>query len=105
MPALRRKSGVGDYGAVVSIQRRGLVRDGLWWEKVRWRRRRQSRQARHGIKRSREQRERFGEHGSSFQRYEREQREEAREEVAVLNEVLPLEFESFQVAPKCSAEF
>src|SRR6266436_1244655 len=111
MPALRWKSRIGDHRAVVSIQRRGLVRDGLWWKKARRRRRRQSRQARHGNKRSREQRERFGEHrigeqGSSFQRYEREQREEAREEeVAVLNEVLPLEFESFQVAPKCSAEF
>src|ERR1700719_363568 len=106
MPTLRRKSGVSDYGPVVSIQRRGWVRDGLWWEKVHWRRRRQRRQARHGNKRSREQRERFGEHGIDFQRYEREQRKETREEeVAVLNKMLQLEFESFQVTAKRSAEF
>src|SRR6266576_3946472 len=107
MPPLRRKSRIGDHRAVDSIQRRRLVRDGLWWKKVHWRRRRQqSRQARRGNKRSREQRERIGEHGSGFQRCEREQRKKVREEkVAVLNEVLHLEFESFQVTAKRGAEF
>src|ERR1700682_4859787 len=104
MPPLRRQSRIGDHGAVVSIQRRGLVCDGLWRKKTGWRRRRQSRQARHGNKRSREQRERFGEQGRGFQRCEREQRKEAREEKVVL-EVLSLEFKSFQVAAKRGAEF
>src|SRR5712664_2562209 len=78
MPPLRRQSRIGDHRAVDSIQRRGLVCDGLRREKARFRRRRQSRQARHGNKRSREQRERVGEQGRSFQGFEREQRKETR---------------------------
>src|SRR5882762_7854476 len=104
MPPLWRQSRIGDYRPVVSIQRRGLVRDGLWRKKIQWRRRRQSRQACHGNKRSRQKRERFGEQGRGFQRREREQRKEAREEKVVL-EVLRLEFKSFQVAAKRSAQF
>src|SRR4030081_1499823 len=101
MPPLRRQSRIGDYRAVVSIQRRGVVRDGLWRKKVKGRRRQKRRQARHGNKRSREQRERFGEQGRGFQRREREQRKEAREkEVVLLKGVLRLEFKSFQVAAK-----
>src|SRR5712664_1644531 len=79
MPALRRQSRIGDHRAVDSIQRRGLVRDGLRRKKARCQRRRQSGQARHGNKRSREQRERIGEQGRSFQGFEREQRKETRE--------------------------
>src|SRR5260370_29466630 len=84
MPALRRKSRIGNHRALDSIQRRGLVRDGLWWKEGKCRRRRQSRQARRGNKRSRQQRKRIreqgiGEQGYSFQRYERQQKKEARE--------------------------
>src|SRR6267143_4551993 len=85
MPPLRRQSRIGDHRALDSIQRRGMVRDGLWWKKVQRRRRRQSGQACHGNKGSWEQRERFGKQGNDeqrggFQRVEREQGKKAREE-------------------------
>src|SRR6267154_200557 len=78
MSALRRQSGIGDHGACDSIQRRGLVRDGLWWEEDQWRRRGQSGQARHRNERRREQREGHqrkgtGNEGNDFQRIEREE--------------------------------
>src|SRR5260370_41324015 len=59
MPALRRQSRISDYRACHSIQRRRLVRDGIWWKKDQRHRRRQSGQARHGNKREREQRQRL----------------------------------------------
>src|SRR5260370_1167147 len=78
MPALRRKSGIGHHRAFDSIQRRGLVRDGLRREEDQRRRRGQSGQARHGNKRDREQGERIGKQGTGnegneFQRIEREE--------------------------------
>src|SRR5216684_2098408 len=78
MPSLRRQSGVGNHRACDSIQRRGLVRDGLRREEDQRRRRGQSGQARHRNERRREQREGHqrkgtGNEGNDFQRIEREE--------------------------------
>src|SRR5258708_27844512 len=98
MPPLRRQSRIGDYRPVVSIQRRGLVRDGLWRKKVQWRRRRQSRQARHGNKRSWEQKKKLSEQGRGFQRRERATRKKTREEkLTDVKEETALAMKSFQV--------
>src|SRR5260370_20241255 len=47
MPALRRQSGIGDYGACDSIQRSRLVRDGLRREEKQRRGRGKNGQNRH----------------------------------------------------------
>src|SRR6266436_2600996 len=78
MPSLRRQSGVGNHRACDSIQRRGLVRDGLRREEDQRRRRGQSGQARHGNERRREQGEGYQRkgtrnEGNDFQRIEREE--------------------------------
>src|SRR6266853_2570490 len=78
MPSLRRQSGVGNHRACDSIQRRGLVRDGLRREEDQRRRRGQSGQASHGNERRREQGEGYQRkgtrnEGNDFQRIEREE--------------------------------
>src|SRR5258708_40102908 len=78
MPALWWQSGIGNHRACDSIQRRGLVRDGLRREEDQRRRRGQSGQARHRNERRREQREGHqrkgtGNEGNGFQRIEREE--------------------------------
>src|SRR6266704_3359888 len=78
MPALRRQSRISDYRACHSIQRRRLVRDGIWWKKDQRHRRRQSRQARRRNAGDRKQRKRLWDEGNSnegndFQRIEREE--------------------------------